>query len=429
MKNLLFIVLVALIVSCNDKTVEPEKEKPGSVTITLDKTNIPDNIVVIKATVSRTGFDDIVEELDLLSSVTAEINIGELVAGEWHLAIEAFDSNEKAIYAGEKDIEIKPGEVLPLSIKLDPVTENLGGLYIYVNWDNLPYNWFDQPVNPLIRKGNTQYDNLGVSQPIVLEEDGTYQMWYSGLSDSNKSYIFYATSTDGLRWTKYELTPVLYPGSSGSWDDLHVSNGLIIKENDEYKMYYVGYHDYTQTWKVGLAISTDGINWTKDQQPVLEGGTWDKFIQPTSIIKIGSTYRMYYSGSDELESNWKIGLATSTDGVSWEKFSGNPIMETTLQWEQPYLKYPSIIYENDMFKMIYQGGGTNTNAFGIAYSQDGINWEKNDEPFFQSSMSASSPNKIAYPQLIKLEDEYRIYYSGFDQNDIPFINVARKFMN
>ena len=43
-------------------------------------------------------------------------------------------------------------------------------------------------------------------------------MWYNGSNGSNGNAVGYATSSDEINWTKHPNNPVLFLGSSGSFD-------------------------------------------------------------------------------------------------------------------------------------------------------------------------------------------------------------------
>ena len=44
----------------------------------------------------------------------------------------------------------------------------------------------------------------------ILKEDSIYHMWYNGYTDtSDIKYLGYASSTDGINWTRYKNNPVL----------------------------------------------------------------------------------------------------------------------------------------------------------------------------------------------------------------------------
>ena len=430
MKYFVLFILIMVVASCKSDVVDPGKETPGSMNLSLEKTNIPSGVVVIRVTLSKNNFDDIVKDLDLLNETSAEIQVEELAVGTWHIKAEALDSDQKVLYTGESDIEIKSEEVTPVSITLSPVTENFGGIYINANWDDFIKNWFDQPTNPLIQKTSGTYQKFGVTQPYVLYEDGVYKMWYAGLVDSLKTYMFYATSTDGLQWHQYGYTPVLSP-EDGKWDAGHVSPGPVIKINGVYKMFYNGWSEQSSNWSIGLATSTDGIQWTKSgQYPILSGSGWDKQMVARSVVKYDSVYYLYYSGMNNNSNQYEIGIARSTDGVSWTK-ENSPIMIPTQEWEAGSVGYPSVVYENNVFRMVYQGGGDQC-SFSIAYSSDGINWSKYyNQPFFTQAKSIYGTKRIGCPFLLKLQNEYRIYYTGTqsssNNNEMNSICVARKF--
>jgi len=63
------------------------------------------------------------------------------------------------------------------------------------------------------------WDDEGVKDPCILQ--GSYKMWYSGYDGSNWQ-IGYATSEDGVNWTR-STNPVLTIGAATTWDDEGVS--------------------------------------------------------------------------------------------------------------------------------------------------------------------------------------------------------------
>ena len=58
------------------------------------------------------------------------------------------------------------------------------------------------------------------------------------------------------------------------------------------------------------------------------------------------------------------------------------------------------------------------NSVGMAYSNDGIHWSKNDaNPVFKlSDVSNGWCSKISYPFSVMIENDYRIYYSGYGKD-------------
>jgi len=138
----------------------------------------------------------------------------------------------------------------------------------------------------------------GVVDPSVLKIDSTYHMWYNGWSNTGVWRTGYATSSDGINWTKYATNPVSQNGT-----------GSVIFNNNS----FVHYYHIDNPPSILKATSSDGINWTNDpNNPLLtrgSSGSFDEFrmAHPSNTLRIGNTLKMWYSGNDG--SNWRIGLA------------------------------------------------------------------------------------------------------------------------
>nr|MDO8134773.1 hypothetical protein [Candidatus Njordarchaeum guaymaensis] len=98
--------------------------------------------------------------------------------------------------------------------------------------------WTKSGSNPVLSPGPLGvWDDENVADPCVIRDASTYKMWYSGF-DGGSWRIGYATSSDGITWTKHPGNPVLDLGTSGSWDDAGVSTPWVIKEDSTYMMWY-----------------------------------------------------------------------------------------------------------------------------------------------------------------------------------------------
>ena len=64
--------------------------------------------------------------------------------------------------------------------------------------------------------------------------------------------------------------------------------------------------------------------------------------------------------------------------------------------------------------MVYSNVNPTYNAFGFATSIDGINWTKDEQPFFRSNQTHNqwSAYKISYPCFNIYDGQKRIYYTG-----------------
>ena len=130
--------------------------------------------------------------------------------------------------------------------------------------------WEKYDGNPVLTAGEPgTWDSTGVIATGTLFDGTTYHMWYSTLDSSEG--IGYATSADGIDWTKHPANPVFEPGSEGSWDIHTLGSPNVVIVDSTFHMWYhasdgIGF-------QIGYSTSPDGFTWTKhDSIPVIELG-------------------------------------------------------------------------------------------------------------------------------------------------------------
>lgn len=222
--------------------------------------------------------------------------------------------------------------------------------------------------------GRDTWDRKIRERGYILREGDTYHLWYTGYRDSNdEKHLGYATSPDGLHWTRYPGNPVYDRG----W----VEDVQVVKQGDTYFMVAEGRNDiahlltskdrvhweeqgnldirYTDgkqlspgpygtpvlwiegtTWYlfyerrdegIWLARSTDRKVWTNVQdEPVIARGpeAFDRrAVAFNQVVKVGGRYYgTYHATSLEEPGNWTTCMAVSADLVHWKKYPKNPIV-------------------------------------------------------------------------------------------------------
>ena len=76
--------------------------------------------------------------------------------------------------------------------------------------------------------------------------------------------------------------------------------------------------------------------------------------------------------------------------------------------------------------MVYNN--TDRTKFGIAFSNDGYNWTKSSKYTFGIENTFNRYTNINYPFLIKIGNEYRLYYTGTTPDvklEISFANTLK----
>jgi len=228
-----------------------------------------------------------------------------------------------------------------------PLVEKIGGTFHIWYWDqNVLYspsairhatstdgiNWAnDQPLTGSIVSGIYPNWNYGSYGPIDLiynptatntganPFDYTYALYFDVTPDGGSEEIGLAYSSDGINFQGYGT--VLPRGNTGpwgntdNWDSSYTTFGTVIK---------------------------------------LSNGNW----------------KMWYSGGTT-ESNHGIGVATSTDGLNWVRDPNNPLMHITdgVAYRQERTYTPAVIFDSGALRMWYTCRGDGS-AYGGTSSGD-----------------------------------------------------------
>ncbi|MFQ6608497.1 MAG: T9SS type A sorting domain-containing protein [Fidelibacterota bacterium] len=243
-------------------------------------------------------------------------------------------------------------------------------------------NWTKYAGNPVLQRGEyPEWNCFAVADPTVINDNDTLKMWYSGAgylgADTVARVRFgYAWSVDGgVNWTQYTDNPVMDVGEAGEWDGMSIETPCVIKDGDTLKMWYMGYHSNSDFFdylgSIGYAWSLDGITWTKyPDNPVLTEGIepWGDWIyyalESPSVIKENGVYNMWF-GAAMFDKSWNpnsemiaIAFATSPDGINWSfDILSNPVFirDTFAVWDSGGVEDPEIIKLEDQYVMYYTG--------------------------------------------------------------------------
>ena len=187
-------------------------------------------------------------------------------------------------------------------------------------------------------------------------------------------------SAEDSGFMRSECNPVVTYGASGEWDDYGLLSGAVIWDGSQYLMYFTGIDG--SNWRIGAATSPDGVVWTKyANNPVIvlgASGEWDDVhvLRPDALFD-GSTYHLWYTASDG--GYYRIGHATSPDGFTWTKDPDNPVVDRGAYyvWDYYYAMHPTVAEYDGEYHMWYTGYD-GTYSIGHATSADGWEWTKDD---------------------------------------------------
>ncbi len=133
--------------------------------------------------------------------------------------------------------------------------------------------------------------------------------------------------------------------------------------------YYI-VHKPGDLFATGLATSTDGLNWTNHGTVVDNGpaGSWDSRLASfPGIAYVNGTFYLVYEGAGTTAANpGDVGLATSTDGVNFAKNAGPLLTHQTTGWESTNIGTPSLVYEANTWYLFYHGFNGSIVQIGVA---------------------------------------------------------------
>jgi len=303
---------------------------------------------------------------------------------------------------------------------LTPIFRSLPLVCIISFWPSIAawsqIQWQKEP-NPVINPSVGSFDDDFAFDPCVTAEKDILRMWYVGMRGS---YIFsigeaLSPAPDGIHWYGYRNNPTFSPGSG--YDASGVRGPSIVKDDQGYKMYY--FTGPGNQFTIGLATSSDGYTWVRySGNPVLTpgaSGSWDQVgVWAPSVIYENNVYKMWYTGIGSFFSS--VGYATSIDGLTWQKHAGNPVVVTGNSREFDYrtVGEASVIRQNGFYHMFYTGAdGSSPNKIGYARSTDGLIWVKNGSPVLLNGPSSWDVTHVGGCSVIYWGNRFHMWYSGY----------------
>lgn len=198
-----------------------------------------------------------------------------------------------------------------------------------------------------------------LNRPVVLKRGDTYHLWYTGFNRAG-SAIGYATSSDGVNWKRLSDQPVLR--AEAAWEQPCVMCPHVLWDDEAklYKQWYSG-GERNEPNAIGYATSPDGLVWTKEpRNPIFVPDktlAWERHkVTACQVVQQGGWYVMFYIGFRD-EAHAQIGLARSRDGLTgWQRHPANPLVRPGLnQWDHDACYKPYAVYDGGEWKLWYNG--------------------------------------------------------------------------
>jgi hypothetical protein len=219
----LTIIIFLLIFSCEKQPTDfsTNPEPIGKMSLQIDMTQAPAEVVKIAGTLSRDGYEDIIFQFDI-EGESATALVEDLASGTWELKVDAYNNSDEIIYTGSTEVNVISGTTTPVHLQLNPAT---GSIYITVDWGDSGREW-----------GDPGY-GIRISINLDDKELKPYEKAYSNIlvqnvSGDSMSYDAYVSfclydSSGVLRYQAYfNLT------GSDSTDNFHPISPISFKDDN-----------------------------------------------------------------------------------------------------------------------------------------------------------------------------------------------------
>ena len=130
-----------------------------------------------------------------------------------------------------------------------------------------------------------------------------------------------------------------------------------------------------RVYKIGHAISSDGINWTKEEgRKIISDKLNENECQalPT-VVKIGNRYHMFFCFREATDfrknpkRSYKLGYAWSDDLKNWTRDDSNSGIDVTPgAWDSEMMCYPHLFECDGKVYLLYNGNEFGKYGFGLA---------------------------------------------------------------
>lgn len=225
---------------------------------------------------------------------------------------------------------------------------------------------------------STDFDGLSVSAPWVIYDEGKFKMYYVGTDTKGRQTIGFADSMNGIYWNK--KSQVMRPTNESAFDSFNIGKCSVVKVDKTYKMWYEGQSKLDSRWRIGYANSYDGVSWTKNVGEktggcVLDLGEkvtdFDNFaVRGPGVVFDGAYYYMWYDTSMRDEKTSQIGLATSINGLTWQKRGVSLDYGRPGEFDNQRVVSPSVVKIGLVFNLYYCNYTDTNSGFGLATSGD-----------------------------------------------------------
>jgi hypothetical protein len=184
----------------------------------------------------------------------------------------------------------------------------------------------------------------------------------------------------------------------------------------KYFLYYAGYNNVTEKEQIGVATSSDFITWKWEGDlpkiPLKSQGVSDE-VQTSNpcVLKHDGLYKMWYQGKSK-EGLLSVCYAESKDGIDWKPYD-KPVLSSKISEKPEFregIQHPHVIFDTNKnrFVMWCVVYKKGLTSIGYCESVNGLVWT---DLKFTSLVSNDPEHKYFYPFVVFEKGSYRMWYT------------------
>jgi hypothetical protein len=224
-------------------------------------------------------------------------------------------------------------------------------------------------------------------------------------------------------------------GALGSFDEHGIFPISPFRDNNRLLAYTCGWSRRISVpveTAIGLAESYDnGLTFQKiGEGPILGPSIKEPFLVGDGFVrKFNSNYYMWYifgtkwipaTSMEPAARVYKIGHATSGDGISWKKDDGKQIIKDVLS-EDECQALPTVIKTPGKYHMFFcfreatdfRKNPERSYKLGYAYSDDLVTWTRDDDKAgIKPTKNEWDSDMMCYPHLFQIKNKTYLLYNG-----------------
>lgn len=227
---------------------------------------------------------------------------------------------------------------------------------------------------------------------------------------------------DKASW-QVSAQPVLSPGEFGSWDDFGVREASILRTEKGFTMFYkaVAFSGQERICGIGMARSTDGVTWQKfNDNPIFMAGEGeDEEIASFTVTKWNDQFWAAFAVTQDEDEKPRVELARSDDGIVWQPAG----LIEGLPFETPgSISAQPCLYAEAQILHLWWVGRSNDKAFLChSISRDAKTWM---QPTMQPTTEIDS-REMSAVRIYPSGQYYLLVYTARDEDKNRFSIVTK----